>query len=277
MQASGSALNNFGVEPFLAALRALAPAPRLRASDRGPVAPTVEDFSGFIFKLQANLDPRHRDRMAFLRVCSGRFAKDMVVHHPRLGRTVRMARPHRLFARERETVAEAYPGDVVGLVNPGLFAIGDTLCTGAPLQFAALPRFPPECFGTLRNLALSRHKQFHKGLAQLEEEGVVQVFLPLDSARREPILGAVGELQFDVVTARLEAEYGVATAVERLPFACARWVEGGPEAVAAARQVLSGGLWTGDRGGQPVVLFASANQLAYWRERLPGVTFGDLG
>ncbi len=273
----GSALNNFGVEPFLAALRDLAPPPRPRASDRGPVAPTAEAFSGFIFKMQANLDPQHRDRMAFLRVCSGRFAKDMVVHHPRLGRTVRMARPHRLFARERETVEEAYPGDVVGLVNPGLFAIGDTLCTGAPLRFAAIPRFPPECFGTLRNLDLARHKQFHKGLAQLEEEGVVQVLLPLDSARREPILGAVGELQFDVVTARLQAEYGVATAVERLPFACARWVAGDQGVVAAARQALRGGLWASDRHGQPVVLFSSANQLEYWRERLPGVTFGDLG
>jgi len=273
----GSALNNFGVEPFLAALRDLAPAPGPRASDRGPIAPTAAAFSGFIFKMQANMDPRHRDRMAFLRVCSGRFEKDMVVHHPRLGRRVRLTRPHRLFARERETVEEAFPGDVVGLVNPGLFAIGDTLCAGEPLQFAAIPHFPPECFGTLRNLDLSRHKQFHKGLTQLEEEGVVQVFFALDGARREPILGAVGELQFDVVTARLAAEYGVATVVDRLPVACARWIDGTPEALATARHELRGGHWAADRQQRPVTLFGSARECEYWRARLPEITFRDAG
>ncbi len=223
----GSALNNFGVEPFLDALLQLAPAPVARASDQGPIEPTNAAFSGFIFKIQANMDPLHRDRMAFLRVCSGRFEKDMLVWHPRLGRKVRMTRPHRLFARERETVEEAFPGDVIGLTNPGLFAIGDTLCLGDTFEYAAIPRFSPECFGRLINQDVSRYKQFHKGLQQLEEEGVIQVLHAADQMRREPILAAVGELQLDVVQARLQGEYGVETTIERLPYSCARWV-GGP-------------------------------------------------
>jgi peptide chain release factor 3 len=159
----GSALTGFGVEPFLAVLLGLAPSPVARPSDRGLVEPTSDMFSGFIFKIQANMDPRHRDRMAFLRVCSGRFHRDMLVHHARLGRRIRITRPHRLFAREREMLAEAFPGDVVGLVNPGLFAIGDTLSTGAPLRFDSVPRFAPERFAILRCQTLSRQKQFHRG------------------------------------------------------------------------------------------------------------------
>jgi peptide chain release factor 3 len=156
----GSAIHNFGVEPFLSGLKTLAPPPGPRMSDHGLVAPAIDAFSGFIFKIQANMDRKHRDRMAFLRVCSGRFEKDMVVHHARLARTVRMTRPHRLFGRDRETIEEAYAGDVVGLVNPGLFAIGDTLCSAVPLQFAGIPRFHPECFGMLINRTLAKNKQF---------------------------------------------------------------------------------------------------------------------
>ncbi|MCA1669016.1 MAG: peptide chain release factor 3 [Thermomicrobia bacterium] len=271
----GSALNNFGVEPFLTALHELAPPPGPRMSDRGPVAPTDEAFSGFVFKMQANMDPRHRDRMAFLRICSGRFEKDMVVFHPRLGRAVRMARPHRLFARERETVDEAFPGDVVGLINPGALTIGDTLCTGPPLSFAAIPRFPAECFALLHNDVLERHKQFLKGLGQMEEEGVVRVFHSLDRTRREPILGAVGELQFDVVIARLRAEYGVAAHVERLPFAFARRAEGTPQALTGARQTLRGGRWANDRRGDTVAFFTSLREWESWQKQLPGVELRD--
>jgi len=131
------------VEPFIAALLDVAPPPRARSTDRGPIEATSEAFSGFVFKIQANMDPQHRDRMAFLRVCSGRFEKDMLVYHPRLQRKIRMARPHRLFAQDRQTVTQAFPGDVVGLVNPGFFAIGDTLVSHMPLQFDPIPRFAP--------------------------------------------------------------------------------------------------------------------------------------
>ncbi|MGE0543984.1 MAG: peptide chain release factor 3 [Dehalococcoidia bacterium] len=273
----GSALNNFGVQPFLDALCELAPSPGPRMTDQGPVAPDDADFSGFIFKIQANMDPRHRDSMAFLRVCSGRFEKDMVVWHPRLGRSVRMSRPHRLFARERETVEEAYPGDVIGLVNPGLFAIGDTLCTGQPRRFDAIPRFPPEHFAIIESRDVARYKQFHKGLAQLEEEGAIQVLTAPESARREPILAAVGELQFDVVAARLRAEYGVETTLRRLPYTTARWVEGDPAAVAGARWLTRGVLRAQDRQGRPVALFQSAWDLDYAIQHNPAIRFRELG
>jgi peptide chain release factor 3 len=273
----GSALNNFGVEPFLQALAELAPEPAARMSDRGLVPPAQASFTGFIFKIQANMDPRHRDCMAFLRVCSGRFEKDMLVHHARLGRKIRMARPHRLFAQARETAEEAYPGDVVGLVNPGLFVIGDTLSSGAPIQFDAVPRFAPEVFGLLRNQDVSRYKQFHKGLRQLEEEGAIQVFLPEGAVRLEPILAAVGELQFDVVVARLRAEYGVETAVDRLAATCVRWVEGSPDAIQALfRSAGSGIRQARDRDGRLVALFASEWEIGYCQRQNPDVLLKEL-
>jgi peptide chain release factor 3 len=205
----GSALNNFGVEVFLQALveRALPPQPR--NSNAGLIQPEDKAFSAFVFKIQGNMDPQHRDSMAFLRICSGRFERDMLVHHPRLGKRIRMTRLHRLFARERTTIEEAWPGDVVGVVNPGIFAIGDSLSSGEPIQFDPLPSFQPEHFATLRNFDMSRSKQFRKGVDQLSEEGVVQVYYAPDASRREPILGAVGRLQFDVVESRLKEEYGV--------------------------------------------------------------------
>ncbi|MBX0330725.1 peptide chain release factor 3 [Oscillochloris sp. ZM17-4] len=264
----GSALNNFGVEPFLQALVALAPPPGPRTSDRGPIDPAAEPFSGFVFKIQANMNPLHRDRMAFIRVCSGRFEKDMSVHSPRLGRSIRMTRPHRVFARERETVAEAFPGDVIGVTNPGLFAIGDTLYTGAPLQYAAIPRFAPERFAVLLNRSLAKHKQFHKGLEQLVEEGVVQLLYDPQSMRREPILAAVGELQFDVVRARMAAEYSVETEIEHLPYVAARWPSC-PPAVLAETRIISTIRQLQDSADRPVLLFNSDWELGYLEREQP--------
>ncbi len=271
----GSALNNFGVEPFLEALLDLAPAPGPRESRQGTVQPTDGAFSGFVFKLQANMDPRHRDQMAFLRVCSGRFEKDMLVQHPRLGRSIRMSRPHRLFARERETVDEAFPGDVVGLSNPGLLQIGDTLCTGESVNFAAIPRFPPERFALLHNQDVSRYKQFGKGLEQLAAEGVVQVFYSADGFRREPILAAVGDLQFDVVESRLTSEYGVKATIERLPYTCARWVEAEP-VVLERVQWPTGTLVAHDQQDALVVAFASDWALQYCVRSNPAIKFREL-
>lgn len=271
----GSALNNFGVEPFLAALLELAPPPGPRLSNEGAVAPTDTAFTGFVFKLQANMDPRHRDQMAFLRVCSGRFEKDMVVQHPRLGRTIRMSRPHRLFARERETVDEAFAGDVVGLSNPGLLQIGDTLCTGDVRSFAPMPRFSPERFAALQHRDMTRYKQFNKGLEQLAAEGVVQVLYAADGLRREPILAAVGELQFDVMQARLAAEYGVTATVEHLPYTVARWVEAAPEVLTSVRWP-SGTLVAHDQQGALVVAFVSDWALQYCVREHPEITFREL-
>jgi len=257
----GSALNNFGVEPFLDALAELAAPPAARGSDRGPVPPSAPGFSGFVFKIQANMDRLHRDSMAFVRVVSGRFRKGMSVHHPRLGRSVRLPRAHRVFAQERETAEDAYPGDVVGLVNPGLFAIGDTICEGAPFRFAPLPRFSPEYFARLALASPDKHKAFDKGLAQLEEEGAIQVLFADAATRRDPILAAVGELQFDLVQARLSAEYGVETRVERLPFRSALLVEtvdGAPHPDWAGLGVLG----TRDRKGSRIALIEGE-----WAER----------
>jgi peptide chain release factor 3 len=269
----GSALNNFGVEPFFDALLELAPAPQARLSDQGPVEPTQEAFSGFIFKIQANMDPRHRDRLAFLRVCSGRFQRNMVTHHSRLGRKVRLTQAYRLFARERESIEEAFPGDVIGLIGPGLFTIGDTLSAGPPLQFAAIPRFQPELFGRLRNRDIARHKAFAKGLVQLEEEGAIQVLRTIEQSPRMPILAAVGELQFEVVVARLKEEYGVDASIERLPFTQARWLDGDPQVMARMTWPTRGTIRCHDRDGQLVVLFASTWELEYCAEHNPDVHF----
>jgi peptide chain release factor 3 len=268
----GSAVNNFGVEPFLGALVELAPSPRPRQSSQRLVVPTDQAFTGFVFKIQANMDPKHRDSMAFLRICSGQFTKDMSVFHPRLERTLRVSRPHRLFARDRETIDAAYPGDVIGLSNPGLFTIGDTITSGEALEFAPIPSFPPEHFGRLRNVNISKYKQFNKGLEQLMDEAVVQIFYPLGQTKREPILGVVGTLQFDVVVARLAAEYNVETRVEPLSLAAARWVVGTPEAISRATWP-SQSQRVHDRNDNLVVLFSSTWEMNYCIENNPKLSF----
>ena len=176
-EAPGSALTNFGIEPFLQALVDFAPPPQPHLSDTGVVSATDERFTGFVFKIQANMDPGHRDRVAFVRVCSGRFTKDMTLSNPRLGRSLTASRAYRFFGRDRKTIKVAYAGDIIGLVNPGHFRIGDTLHSGPTLRFADLPRFPAEHFGRIR-LKDTRYKQFDEGVKQLEEEGLMQVFFP---------------------------------------------------------------------------------------------------
>lgn len=220
----GSALKNYGVEHFLQAFLNLCPAPGKRRSNAGMIDPGRSEFSGFVFKIQANLDPRHRDRVAFLRVCSGRFERDMEAIHVRTGNRVRLGRAHLVFGRDRETVDEAYPGDIVGLVNPGVFRLGDTICEGTPLSYEPLPQFPPEHFAILRCPSSDRRKQFERGLTQLTEEGAIQVFVDPRASHRELILGAVGELQFDVVRYRLQSEYLTETTIEWLPFKSAQWI-----------------------------------------------------
>ncbi|MBI2874249.1 MAG: peptide chain release factor 3 [Firmicutes bacterium] len=273
----GSALNNFGVDPFLEALLQLAPPPAPRRTTAGEVvSPESEVFSGFVVKIQGNMDPRHRDRIAFLRVCSGRLEKDISVYHPRLNRQIRISRPHRLFGRERETIEEAFPGDVIGVINPGLFAIGDTVCSEGSLQFEPLPRFQPEHFALLRNRNVSRYKQFHKGIAQLEEEGAIQILEWTDPAHREPILAAVGELQFDVIIERLRTEYGVEAAIDRMPYELARWVIGDERDISNANWPAGRCLPLKDRRGNPVVLLASEWYQRWCEEKNPGLRFVEL-
>ncbi|MBK5260383.1 MAG: peptide chain release factor 3 [Thermoanaerobaculia bacterium] len=272
----GSAINNFGVEPFLQAVLELAPPPTpRRAHANGEsfiIDPSSPAFSGFVFKIQANMDKRHRDRLAFMRVCSGVFEKDMAVHHGRLGREVRMTRPHRLFARDRETIEKAYPGDVIGFVNPGLFQIGDAVSSASPIEFDRIPRFAPEHFATLRAKQVTRQKQFQKGLEQLEEEGAVQVLTVHDGLRSEPVLAVVGELQFDVLRSRLETEYDVETTIQVLPYKLARWTNRTLDQVARMSLPTRSRI-TVDKSGDAVVLFTSAWELEYAEKENPGVEF----
>lgn len=272
----GSALTNFGVRLFLDAFIEHAPPPQTFASGEALVSPERPDFSGYVFKIQANMNPKHRDSVAFVRVCSGRFERGLDVIHAQSGRTIRMMRPYKLFANEREIMEEAFPGDVVGIPNNGVLGIGDTLYVGEPVRFAAMPHFPPEHFALLKNTDLGRQKQFTRGLEQLEKEGSVQVFYNLNAYKREPILAVVGQLQFDVVQARLEVEYNVSTVLDRLPHTLVRWVEGSEAAVeslpAQAEVILAR-----DSQGRTAVIFATSFLLKYYSEKYPDVTFTEMG
>ena len=250
----GSAMTNFGVEPFLDAFLDYAMKPGSYNSTKGPIDPTYEDFTGFVFKLQANMDPKHRDRVAFVRVCSGKFEKDMSVQHARTGKTIRLSRPQKLFAQGRESIEEAYPGDVIGLNNPGMFAIGDTIFCGKKLEYEGIPCFSPELFAYLKNPNPSKFKQFQKGVSELQEEGAVQIMYSTDESKRDPILAAVGQLQFEVVQFRLQSEYGVETNLELLPYTVARWVEGGWPALEKVGRIFNAAT-VKDSWERPVLLF----------------------
>jgi peptide chain release factor 3 len=271
----GSALTNHGVEQFLHGFLALCPSPTARVGDRGPVPASSPAFAGFVFKIQANLDPNHRDRIAFVRVCSGTFRRDMEVLHVRTGRTIRLRRAHRVFGQERETVDEAWPGDIVGLVNPGEFRLGDTICEGPPVAFEPLPTFAPERFATLRCQDTTRRKQFERGLSQLLEEGVAQLFHDPAAISREPILGGVGELQFDVVRFRLENEYSTPTILQWLPYTIARWITAGRERLPQVRLMGSARL-VHDSDGNPVALFQSTWDADYTAREYRELTFSAV-
>ncbi len=220
----GSAMNNFGVELLLRRFLALAPPPTPRRSGTALVVPEAPGFSGFVFKIQANMDPRHRDHVAFIRIVSGVFRRDMTVLHARTGKQLRLSNSKRLFARERETVDEAYAGDVVGIVGNYDLNIGDTLSETAGISFDETPRFAPEIFAYLNNDSPSKSKRFREGLAQLLREGVAQAYEITDSLTRIPLLGAVGSLQFDVLQYRLETEYGAPSRRESAPWSLVRWI-----------------------------------------------------
>jgi len=250
----GSAMTNFGVEPFLNAFLDYALKPTPHDSSKGEIDPTYPEFTGFVFKLQANMDPKHRDRVAFVRVCSGKFEKDMTVNHARTGKIVRLSRPQKLFAQDREVIEEAYPGDVIGLNNPGVFAIGDTIYVGQKLEYEGIPSFSPELFAYLRNPNPSKFKQFQKGVSELREEGAVQIMYSVDESRRDPILAAVGQLQFEVVQFRMQSEYGVETMLEPLSYSVARWVVGGWEALQKVGRLFNT-ITVKDSYDRPVLLF----------------------
>jgi peptide chain release factor 3 len=268
----GSAVTNFGVQLFLDRFVELAPAPGPRPTAEGKVAPAWESFSGFVFKIQANMDPRHRDRVAFVRVCSGKFERDMMVRNARTGKEIRLSRAMRLFAGERESLDDAYAGDVVGLANPGAYAIGDTIAQGKGIEFERIPAFTPEHFASVRSIDTAAYKSFGKGIEQLREEGAIQVMYPLGSMRTEPILAAVGALQFEVAKYRLESEYNVKTIFASLPFTLVRRVFGDRGQIERA-QMPSNARILEDWEGNPVGLFESEWSVRLAQEWNPGLRF----
>lgn len=219
----GSALTNFGVSPFLDRFLEMAPSPTMRMSDQGPVEPSDDTFSGFVFKIQANMDKDHRDRVAFIRICSGRFAKGHTTRHVRTNKPIRLANSTLLMGRDREEVEEAYPGDVVGLFDPGIFGIGDTLADTGDFNFPGIPSFSPECFARVEVAAVGKRKSLEKGIDQLVQEGAVQLFREPGGGSATLILGAIGQLQFDVFRHRLLSEYGVEPGLTTMDYRLARW------------------------------------------------------
>ena len=267
----GSAVNNFGVQLLLDGFLDYAPAPGPRRTQAGEIAPDDPRFSGFVFKIQSNMDPRHRDQIAFLRVCSGRFERDMRAFHPRTGTYVRLSSSHKLFGQERETVDVAYAGDVIGLVGHSEFGIGDTLAEDPSIVHQSIPRFMPEHFAFLHCPNASKYKRYRAGLDHLLQEGVVQTFGLKDSAQRLPVLGAVGPLQFEVLQHRLLAEYGADSRLEPAPWKTVRWVSPEHAAELGEKPIMGGCQLAYDVRGNLVILFAGEWECRYFSERNPDI------
>ncbi len=269
----GSGVNNFGVQLLLDGFLKHSPPPKPRVMAGTQISPDHPAFSGFIFKIQANMDPRHRDRIAFVRVCSGKFERDMTVSHSRSEKKVRLSSSHKLFGNERETVDEAFPGDIIGLVGHDGFGIGDTLTTDPAIAYKEIPRFTPEAFSYLHNPNTAKYKQFRQGLDQLLQEGVIQVLHLRNSSIKVPLLAAVGPLQFEVVQFRLESEYGATSRLEAAPWTVVRWLPADmKEEELDALSLPTGARLAYDMGQNPVLLFGnewSANYFAQTNAKTP--------
>jgi peptide chain release factor 3 len=304
----GSAVNNFGIQLLLDGFLkdSVPPAPRHSVAVNGlkpgaatspspsdhngevaapegnsrVVPVTYEKFSAFVFKIQANMDPRHRDRIAFVRVCSGKFTRDMTVMHPRTGKTMRLSSSHKLFGQERETVDEAWPGDVIGLIGHSEFGIGDTLTEDRGILYDEIPRFPPEVFTFIANPSAADAKKFRSGLEQLLQEGVVQSITLRAGMTTATLLAAVGPLQFEVVQYRLQSEYGAASRLDPSPWTLMKWLA--PKNPASplpdlTRTIIASGVAFGtDKLGQPVGLFPNEWTMRYFVEKNPDIQLHDL-
>jgi peptide chain release factor 3 len=267
----GSAVNNFGVRELLEAFVKIAPPPGERPSTQRTVSPYEKAFSGFVFKIQANMDPAHRDRIAFLRVCSGKFTKGMKVMHHRIGKTVNLSKATVFLAQDRAHVEEAYPGDIIGLHNHGTIKIGDTFSEKELLKFTGVPNFAPEHFRRVILKNPLKTKQLQKGLTQLAEEGAIQVFRPRTG--NAYILGAVGVLQFDITMARLKAEYGVDADCEGVDLTVARWVNCADTKKLAAFEKACASHLASDAQGHTAFLARSEWNLEYEMKQWPDIEF----
>jgi peptide chain release factor 3 len=271
-----SALTNYGVEPFFDAFITLAPCPHARPAtswegEEVMIDPLTTPFSGYVFKLQANMDKRHRDSMAFIRVCSGKFDRDLVVKNHRLRKDIRLSRPHGMVAGERTTLDDAFPGDVIGVINPGAFAIGDTLSITGGFDYKPLPQFQPEIFAKIYPKEVDKRKAFDKGTKQLVEEGAIQR-LEMIGREGELIFAAVGQLQFEVMQYRLKDEYGVETVFNLLPYNCSAWILGD---LNTYQKSMNSAL-VEDKSKRPMVLFDSPWSKQYSIKQNPNHTFVDV-
>ncbi len=270
-----SALINFGVEPFFDAFIHLAPSPDTRLANKTngqEIAIEVDmPFSAYVFKLQANMDKRHRDSMAFLRICSGRFERDLIVKHHRLGREIRLSRPHGMVAGERTTLDYAFAGDIIGVINPGVFAIGDTISLQGGFNFKPLPQFQPEIFARVQPKDIGRRKSFDKGVMQLTNEGTIQLLHPYDS-NGDLIFAAVGQLQFEVMQYRLKDEYNVETILSSLPYQCSAWLLGDIKTFKKTTTAII----VKDRFDRPIVLFEEQWEKQYAIKQNPEHQLVDM-
>jgi len=273
----GSAMNNFGVQLLLDGFLNYAVPPAPRNSLKGIIKPEDDVFSGFIFKIQANMDPKHRDRIAFLRVCSGTFTRDMQAIHVNSGKKIRLSNSQKLFGQERETVDEAFPGDIIGFVGNSNFGIGDTITEDPSIVYKEIPKFAPEHFVFMHNPNPSNYKKFRNGLDQLLQEGVIQAYYLKNSGHKVPVLGAVGPLQFEVVQYRLESEYGAESRLEQTNWKVLRWIS--PEVNTESLEDIvlpAGAAIANDSSEEPVILFTSEWSLNYFKEKFPKIELSDI-
>ncbi|MCC8017742.1 MAG: peptide chain release factor 3 [Lachnospiraceae bacterium] len=273
----GSALTNFGVETFLQHFLQMTTSPLPRMSDRGEISPFSEDFSAFVFKIQANMNKAHRDRIAFMRICSGKFNAGMEVFHIQGEKKLRLSQPQQLMAQERKIIEEAYAGDIIGVFDPGIFSIGDTLTTAKEhFAFEGIPTFAPEHFARVTQVDTMKRKQFVKGITQIAQEGAIQIFQEYKTGMEEIIVGVVGVLQFDVLKFRLENEYNVEIRMETLPYEHIRWIENREIDLDQIRGT-SDMKKIRDLKGNPLLLFVNPWSVGMTAERNEGLVLSEFG
>ena len=274
----GSALTNFGVETFLEHFLKMTTPPLPRKAITRVVDPFEDQFSAFVFKIQANMNKAHRDRIAFMRIVSGRFEAGMEVNHVQGGKKIRLSQPQQMMAQDRKIVEEAYAGDIIGVFDPGIFSIGDTICSsGEKIQFEGIPTFAPEHFARVRQVDTMKRKQFLKGVNQIAQEGAIQIFQEYNTGMEEIIVGVVGELQFEVLTYRLQNEYNVEVKLDKLPYEYIRWVDNASQVDVAKIQGTSDMKRIMDLKGNPLLLFVNSWSVGMVLERNPGLVLSEFG
>ena len=274
----GSALTNFGVEIFLKYFLEMTTTPLPRKSEQGLIDPVKNDFSAFVFKIQANMNKAHRDRIAFMRICSGRFDASEEVKHVQGGRNLRLLQPQQLMASERKILEEAYAGDIIGVFDPGIFSIGDTVCaTKDTIVYEGIPTFAPEHFARVRQVDTMKRKQFVKGITQIAQEGAIQIFHEISTGMEEIIVGVVGVLQFEVLKYRLENEYNVEIRMEPLPYEHIRWIVNKDQIDVKKISGTSDMKIVSDMKDNPLLLFVNAWSVGMTLDRNPGLELCEFG